>query len=95
MAARALEPTVDTMCAELGLSVCFRDPGVAEFGLENALFCVGDQFIEIVSPIAENSAAGRLLDRRDADATAYMVMFEVDDLDNRMAELTEAGVRNV
>jgi len=95
MAARDLESTVDTMCSELGLTVCFRDPGVAELGLENALFCVGDQFIEIVSPIAQNSAAGRLLDRRHADATAYMVMFEVDDLDNLMAELTEARVRNV
>jgi len=36
-----------------------------------------------------------LLDRRNADVTAYMVMFEVDDLDARMTELAEAQVRNV
>jgi len=95
IAARDLGGTVDALCSGFGLSVCFKDPGVAEFGLENALMVVGDQFIEVVSPIADNSAAGRLLDRRDADVTAYMVMFEVDDLDRRMAELAKAQVRNV
>jgi len=95
IAARDLRSTVDALCSEFGLGVCFNDPGVAEFGLENALMVVGDQFIEVVSPIAENSAVGRLLDRRQADVTAYMVMFEVDDLDERMDQLTEAHVRNV
>jgi len=75
--------------------VCFKDPGVAEFGLHNALMTVGDQFIEVVSPIADNTAAGRLLDRRNAEVTAYMVMFEVDDLDARIAELEAAKVRTV
>ena len=75
--------------------MCFNDPGVAEFGLHNALLNVGDQFIEVVSPITKDSAAGRLLDRRGADVTAYMVMFEVDDLDARMAKLAGAGVRTV
>ncbi|HEY4609664.1 MAG TPA: VOC family protein, partial [Ilumatobacteraceae bacterium] len=95
VAARDLGSTVDALCSQLGLSVCFNDPGVAEFGLENALMVVGDQFIEVVAPIADNTAAGRLLGRRNADVTAYMVMFEVDDLDRRMAELGDAQVRNV
>jgi Glyoxalase-like domain len=95
LAARDLHSTVDRMCSELGLRVCFNDPGVAEFGLHNALVSVGDQFIEVVSPIADNTAAGRLLDRRGAEVTAYMVMFEVDDLDARLDELTTAQVRTV
>ncbi|HEY4610403.1 MAG TPA: VOC family protein [Ilumatobacteraceae bacterium] len=95
VAARDLGSTVDTLSSHFGLRVCFTDPGVAEFGLENALMVVGDQFIEVVAPIADNSAAGRLLDRRKADVTSYMVMFEVDDLDQRMAELGEAHVRTV
>ena len=95
LAARDLDSTVDRLCAELELRVCFKDPGVAEFGLHNALLSVGDQFIEVVSPIADNTAAGRLLDRREADVTAYMVMFEVDDLDTRLEALDEAGVRTV
>jgi catechol 2,3-dioxygenase-like lactoylglutathione lyase family enzyme len=95
VAARDLDSTVDSLCTELKLRVCFHDPGVAEFGLHNALLNVGDQFIEVVSPIADNTAAGRLLDRRKASVTAYMVMFEVDDLDARMDALTAAGVRIV
>jgi Glyoxalase-like domain len=95
LAARDLDATVDRLCTELAVPVCFKDPSVAEFGLHNALLNVGDQFIEVVSSIADNTAAGRLLDRRQADVTAYMVMFEIDDLDARMAALTEAGVRTV
>lgn len=95
VAARDLDTTVDQITAALQLPVCFKDPGVDEFGLHNALFNVGDQFIEVVSPLADNTAAGRLLDRRQADVTAYMVMFEVDDLDDRLHALTDAGVRTV
>ena len=95
IAARDLQPTIDRLCTDLGLSVCFTDPSVAEFGLHNALLTVGDQFIEVVSPIVDDTTAGRLLDRRQAVVTAYMVMFEVDDLDKRMAALDAAGVRTV
>jgi hypothetical protein len=95
VAARDLDSTVGSLCSQLRLSVCFNDPGVAEFGLRNALITVGDQFIEVVSPIQDDTAAGRLLDRRKADVTAYMVMFEVDDLDARLAGLADAGVRVV
>ena len=95
IAARDLDSVVDRLCTELQLAVCFNDPGVATFGLRNALMTVGDQFIEVVSPIEANTAAGRLLDRRGADVSAYMVMFEVDDLDARMAAADAAGIRTV
>ena len=36
----------------LGLAAPYRDPGVAEFGLDNAVFVFGDQFVEIVSRAA-------------------------------------------
>ncbi len=95
VAARDLDAIVQRISEALDLSVCFTDPSVAEFGLHNALLTVGDQFIEVVSPISDGTAAGRLLDRRDAAVTAYMVMFEVDDLDARMAALAIGGVRTV
>jgi hypothetical protein len=95
VAARDLDATVQAIAEALDLTVCFNDPSVAEFGLHNALLAVGDQFIEVVSPIRDGTAAGRLLDRRGAAVTAYMVMFEVDDLDTRMAALAAGGVRTV
>lgn len=94
LVARDLEPAVDELCDRLGLTVCFRDPGVAEFGLHNALMVVGDQFLEVVSPTAEGTTAGRLLDRRRGDG-GYMVIHEVDDLDTRVAHLRDHDVRIV
>jgi Glyoxalase-like domain len=95
LVARDLEATTTAICEVLGLTVCFRDPGVAEFGLANTLMAVGDQFIEVVSPTRDGTTAGRLLDRRDADVTGYMAIFEVDDLDEREHLLRRDGVRIV
>jgi len=38
LVANKLAPIVDDMKNVLGLEVCYRDPGVKVFGLENALF---------------------------------------------------------
>jgi len=64
LVAHKLAPIAQDMHDVFGLEVGFRDPGVKAFGLENALFPVGNQFIEVVSPIQENTAGGRYLDRR-------------------------------
>ncbi len=64
---------------ELGLELCYRDPGVATFGLRNALFPIGDQLLEVVSPTQPGTTAGRQLEKRGGDS-GYMVILEVDDL---------------
>ncbi len=94
LVAEELGPAVDELCTTLGLTVCFRDPGVATFGLHNALMVIGDQFLEVVSPTRPGTTAGRLLDKRGGDG-GYMAIYEVDDLDAREATLDELGVRIV
>ncbi len=94
LVANDLESTIADLRSALGLEVCFRDPGVAEFGLHNALFAVGDQFLEVVSPTTDGTTAGRLLDKRGGDG-GYMAIFEVDDLDRRIERAASAGVRIV
>jgi catechol 2,3-dioxygenase-like lactoylglutathione lyase family enzyme len=89
-----LDPVVDELRAAFGMEVCFHDPGVAEFGLRNALLLVGDQFIEVLSPIADDTTVGRLLAKRGG-AGGYMVIYEVDDLDARMEHVIAQGVRVV
>ena len=89
-----LDPVVDELCETFGLRVCFHDPGVAEFGLRNALLLVGDQFIEVLSPTREGTTVQRLLDKRDG-AGGYMAIFEVDDLDERVDRLAANDVRIV
>ena len=92
--ARDLDQAVSELCSTLGLTVCFRDPGVGAFGLHNALMTIGDQFLEVVSPVQEGTTAGRLLDKRGGDG-GYMAIYEVDDLDVREAQLVDHGIRVV
>jgi Glyoxalase-like domain len=94
LVARELDPVVDELGDRFGLTVSFRDPGVATFGLHNALMTIGDQFLEVVAPTEDGTTAGRLLDRRGGDG-GYMAIFEVDDLDERIALLDKLGIRVV
>lgn len=79
----------------LGLRDPYRDPGVKEFGLDNAVYAVGDTFLEVVSPIEDDTTAGRYLARRGVDPVGYMVIVQVDDLDEARARAEKLGVRTV
>jgi hypothetical protein len=94
LVAEKLEPVVSDLCAVLDVEVCFRDPGVAEFGLVNALMPIGDCFLEVVSPKQERTTAGRLLARRGGDG-GYMVILQTDDLRRSRRRAEERGVRIV
>ena len=65
--ANELQPVLDDLKAVLGIEVCFVDEGVGVFGLENSLLPVGTNFIEVVAPVKEGTAAGRYLERRDGN----------------------------
>jgi catechol 2,3-dioxygenase-like lactoylglutathione lyase family enzyme len=93
-ATRDLASGEAALTAALGVELCHRDPNLVVFGLENALFPVGDQFLEIVSPLQDGTTAGRLLDKRGDDA-GYMVLFQVDDLEPVETRLAEHGIRVV
>lgn len=92
-AASDLARAAETLAAVFGLDAPYRDPAVAEFGLDNAVFVFGDQFIEVVSPVRANTAAGRLLDRRGD--SGYMLILQTDDFARARARLVEHGVRTV
>jgi len=94
IAARDLSKVCDELTDVLGLGTPFADPGVGEFGLENAVFPVGDTFLEVVSPVRANTAAGRFLDRRGGDG-GYMVIVQTDDLAADRARVDALGVRVV
>ena len=72
----------------------FRDPGVGQFGLANAVFAVGDTFVEVVAPARPGTTAGRYLQRRGGDG-GYMAIFQVPDLAPARRRLAGLGVRVV
>ena len=92
LVARELAPVEKQLTEVLGIAVCYRDPGVAHFGLENALMPIGNQLLEVVAPIQENTAGGRYLDRRGGDG-GYMVITQCDDHMPRRKRVEELGVR--
>jgi glyoxalase-like protein len=77
-----------------GWPVPFHDPGVGQFGLTNAVFAVGDTFIEVVAPIQPDTTAGRYLERRGGDG-GYMAIFQLQDLAAARRRLAGLGVRVV
>jgi len=85
------DPIVESLCNLFDIKVSFNDPGVAHFGLENAVLPVGTDFLEVVSPVEENTTAGRYLDRRGGDG-GYMVIIQVDDYDEAKNNVKENDV---
>jgi len=77
----------------LGLDPPYRDPGVAEFGIDNAVYVFGDQFVELIAPVREATAAGRAIERRGD--CGYMLLLQTDDFDRERARVAALGVRTV
>jgi hypothetical protein len=94
LVAEKLDPVVEDFRQVLGIEVGYRDPGVGRFGLENVLMPIGNQLLEIVAPIEENTAGGRYLERRGGDG-GYMVITQCDDHASRRKRVEELGIRIV
>lgn len=77
----------------LGITADYEDPGIIEFGLRNSVMAIGDTFLEIVSPVQEDTTAGRLLERRGDGG--YMVLAQVDDIEPVSLRIDELGIRKV
>ena len=94
VAANDLDAVAGELRERLHLNEPYADPGVAHFGLRNAVFALGDTFLEVVSPTQADTAAGRLIERRGGDC-GYMLMFQVADLAPRRKAAGELGIREV
>lgn len=94
LVAENLSPIEQALADVLAVKVCYRDPGVAHFGLENALFPIGNELLEVVAPTKPGTAGGRYLERRGGDG-GYMVITQCDDHMPRRARVKELGVRIV
>ena len=80
------------VCGRLGLEVCYRDPGLAYFGLRHGLYPIGDQLLEVVAPMQSGTTAGRFLERRGGEG-GYMVLLQIADLEQHKARVEQAGIR--
>ena len=88
------DKVVNDLCNLFRIEVAFYDPGIIHFGLENAVIPVGDTFLEVVSPVQEDTTAGRYLDRRKGDG-GYMVIIQTDDLVKAKQRVESEGIQIV
>jgi glyoxalase-like protein len=99
IAARDLEETIGRLRGEFGLREPYRDPGVAYFGLANAVFALGDTFLEVVSPVDTRQPGARTaasqLERAGGEICGYMAMLQIGDLPAARQRARAAGVREV
>jgi hypothetical protein len=93
-AAWNLDAVAGRLRSALGLGEPYADEGVGLFGLRNAVFAVGDCFLEVVSPMRPDTAAGRYLDRQGGDS-GYMAMVQVADAAAARDRVHELGIRIV
>lgn len=93
LVAPTLEPAVGSLRRLFQLGEGYRDPGVGEFGLVNTVFAIGDTFLEVIAPKADDTAADRFLARRGEGG--YMVIVQVESLDDARQRVEALGVRVV
>ena len=93
LVARELGPVSEQLKRELNLGDPYADPGVGAFGLHNAVYAIGDKFLEVISPTQPDTTAGRYLDKRGDGG--YMVIFQLDDLESARQRAEALGIRTV
>ena len=93
LVARDLAPVSERLRSELGLGEPFADPGVGVFGLENAVYAIGDAFLEVIAPTQPDTAAGRYLDKRGDGG--YMLILQFAELDAARERAGAMGMRVV
>ena len=94
LVAHDLDATEADFRAIFDLEVCYRDPGVAKYGLRNFLMPIGNGFLEVVAPTEENTTGGRYLERRGGDG-GYMVIMQTDGIEAVRQRIANLGIRLV
>lgn len=92
LAVPQLHAAEEAIRAVFGLEVCHRDANIGKYGLENALFVFGHQFVELVAPTRNDTAAGRFIERTGGRG-GYMAIFDTQDPERRRTLAESLGVR--
>jgi hypothetical protein len=91
LVARDLQKAEDDVRAIFGSEACYHDPNVGKYGLQNALFPLGDKLLEVVVPTRDGTAAGRFLDRF-GERGGYMVIMDCSDVERRREHVTRLQI---
>jgi methylmalonyl-CoA epimerase len=90
IAVEAIEPALPMLRDTFGMPVVHREI-VEEQGVEALLLDVGENHIELLAPLGEDTPVGRFLKSRGAGL--HHVAYQVADIDHALEELKASGVR--
>ena len=85
-----LDSAIELWRDHLGLALSHREV-VAEQGVEAALLDVGENHVELLAPLGEDTAVGKFLAKRGPGL--HHVAYQVTDIDAVLASLKEAGMQ--
>ena len=94
LVAEDLDRAIRDIEGVLGVKLCFRDPAVGKYGLVNALFPIGTDFLEVVVPTRDGTTAGRFL-QATGGRGGYMAIFDCHDPTRRREHVQALGIRIV
>jgi methylmalonyl-CoA/ethylmalonyl-CoA epimerase len=90
VAVEDLDEAVELYSERLGMAVQHRET-VAEQGVEAVLLGVGESHVELLRPLADDTAVGRFLERNGPGL--HHVAYGTDDIDSALEAVRAAGLR--
>jgi methylmalonyl-CoA epimerase len=90
VAVTEIEPALELYRDRLELEVAHREV-VAEQGVEAVLLDVGENHVELLAPLGEDTPVGRFLAKQGPGL--HHVAYQVSDIDAVLASLKEAGMK--
>ena len=85
-----LDASVDLLAGTFGMPVAHREV-VTEQGVEAVLLDVGENHVELLAPLGQDTPVGRFLARQGPGL--HHVAYQVADIDGALDGLREAGLR--
>lgn len=85
-----LEAAIEHYTRVWGLVLEHREV-VADQGVEEAMFRIGESYIQLLAPTSPETTVGRFIERRGEGL--HHIAYEVEDIDAALADLKAAGVQ--
>lgn len=90
LAVSDLEAAIEHYKNVWGLSLVHREV-VEDQGVEEAMFLLGDSYIQLLAPLGPQTTVGKFIEKRGEGL--HHIAYEVDDITAALRHLKEAGAR--
>ncbi|MCL2768898.1 MAG: methylmalonyl-CoA epimerase [Solirubrobacterales bacterium] len=89
VAVRGIDPALELWRERFQMQLVHREV-VREQGVDAALLDVGENHIELLEPLSDDTPVGRFLAKHGPGM--HHLAYQVDDIDSTLAELREGGI---